>query len=263
MRKWQRSARLVIAVFGVLFAVFVAREMKRRDAPGTPGKPVTTDPGAVVETIAGHTTQFKKNQESVSITFDKQRIYEDGTSRLEGATIVFDEKNGDRTFTITGKEGKLGKNATTMVLDGAVKLVGSDGTTVLTEHASYAESDGVVRAPGPVEMTKGRQRATGVGMTWEKMPDVLTILDQAVVHVAPEQAGEGPSDVTAATAIFARRDKTLRFERGVKMVHSGQNIEASTVLMFLSRTRNGSTPWSFATTRGSRPPRSRRADCRR
>ena len=30
MKRWQRRARLTIAVFGVVFAVFVARELKRR-----------------------------------------------------------------------------------------------------------------------------------------------------------------------------------------------------------------------------------------
>ena len=108
---------------------------------------------------------------------------------MQGVTIVFDERNGGtRTFTITGKEGHVGKNATTMVLDGAVKLVGTDGMTVLTEHATYAEADGVVRAPGPVDITRRRLHATGVGMTWDKTADVLTILDQAVVHIAPDTA---------------------------------------------------------------------------
>jgi hypothetical protein len=31
---------------------------------------------------------------------------------------------------------------------------------VLTEHASYTETDAVVRAPGPVDVTRGRTHAT-------------------------------------------------------------------------------------------------------
>ena len=151
MTRWQRSARLVIAVFGVIFAVFVVRELKRRDAP-VPMKPAPVgDPRAVVETTNGRTTHVNGTREDVAISYDKQLTYGDGTSTLHGVTIVFDEKNGTRTFTITGKEGRLGKEATTMMLDGAVKLVGSDGMTVLTEHATYAETDAVVRAPGPVD----------------------------------------------------------------------------------------------------------------
>jgi len=33
MKRWQRRARLTIALFGVVFAVFVARELKHSDPP--------------------------------------------------------------------------------------------------------------------------------------------------------------------------------------------------------------------------------------
>jgi LPS export ABC transporter protein LptC len=238
MTRWQRSARLGIGVFAVVFAVFVAREMKRR-TPATTAKPAAlTEPGAVIETTGGFTQRLNGNREDVGITFTKQFIYEDGSSKLEGVTIVFDERKGDRTFTISGKEGRLAKGAVSMVLDGAVKMVGSDGMTVLTEHASYADADGVVNAPGPVEVTRGREHATGTGMTWAKTPDILTILDQAAVQIAPERPADGPSSVTAGTATFARRDNYVRFERAVRMVRSGQVIEADTVLMHLSPGEN-------------------------
>ena len=233
MQRWQRTARLVIALFGVAFAVFVARELKRRDAPPANRPVVRTEPGAVVETKSGSTTHINGNREDVSVSYQTQSTYEDGTSRLQGVTIVFEERNGSRTFTITGREGHLGKAAATMVLDGAVKLVGSDGMTVLTEHATYAEADGVVRAPGPVELTRGRQHATGIGMTWDKTTDVLTILDKASVRIAASGT-EGPSDVSSGAGIFARREKFLRFERGVHMLRSGQVIDAETAVMFLS-----------------------------
>jgi LPS export ABC transporter protein LptC len=234
MPHWQRSARWTIAVFGVVFAIFVARQVKQRE-PVVPDKPVPrTDPGAVVETTAGHTAHLNGSREDVSVSFEKQFTYEDGTSKLEGVTIVFDERNGDRTFTITGKSGRLGKGATTMALEGAVKLVGSDGMTVLTEHATYAESDGVVRAPGAVDVTRGKMHATGNGMTWDKTPDVLTILEQSVVHIAPDDPTGGASDVSSGTAVFARRENYLRFERGVRMQRSGQNIEAESALMHLT-----------------------------
>ena len=234
MQPWQRSARLVIAVFGVVFAVFVARELKRRDAVPAMMPVVRTDPGAVVEITGGHTTHITGTREDVDITYKQQFTYEDGSSKLVGVTIVFDERNGSRTFTITGKEGRLSKGATTMALDGAVTLVGSDGMTVLTEHATYAESDGSVRAPGPVEMTRGRVHATGIGMTWEKTPDVLTVLDQAVVHIASDETAAGASDITSGNAIFARHDKYLRFERAVRIQRSNQIIEAETAIIHLS-----------------------------
>jgi len=233
MQIWQRRSRVVIAVLGVAFAAFVARELKRRDPVPAMTPVVRTDAGAIVETTGGNLVRINGTREDVSVAYRTQLIYEDGSSKLRGVTIVTEERNGTRTFTITGKEGRLAKGATTIALDGAVKLVGSDGMTVLTEHATYAETDGTVRAPGPVELTRGRVHATGIGMTWDKTLDVLTILDQAVVHIASDQAGSG-SDVTSGNAIFARRDKYLRFERVVRMQRSGQIVEAETAVMYLS-----------------------------
>ena len=234
MQHWQRSARFVIAVFGVVFAVFVARELKRRDAPPAMTPVVRTDPGAIIETTGGNLQRIKGAREDVSVAYQKQFTYQDGTSRLLGVTIVTDERNGNRTFTITGKEGRLGKGDSTIALDGAVKLVGSDGMTVLTEHATYAEVDGAVRAPGPVQFTRGRVRGAGIGMTWDKTADVLTILDQAVVRIASDQPAGIGSDVTSGTAVFARRDKFLRFERAVRIQRGGQIIDAETAIMYLS-----------------------------
>ena len=234
MQPWQRIARLLIAVVGVAFAVYVARELKPRGAPPAMKPVAHTDPKAVVETTGGTATRITNNREDVVVTSQKQSIYEDGTSRVQGVSVGFPERNGSRTFTITAKEGRLGKANTTMALDGAVRMEGSDGMIVLTEHASYADTDAVVRAPGPVDVTRGRTHATGIGMTWDKTADVLTILDQAVVHITSDHAADGPTDVTSGNALFARRDKNLRFERSVRMLRSGRVIEAETAVMLLS-----------------------------
>src|SRR5258708_39702328 len=156
MQPWQHRARLVVAVFGVMFVVFVARELKRRGAPPTMTPVLRSDPRAVVESTGGHTFRANGTREVANIAYQKQYTYEDGTSRLEGVTIDTKEKNGDRTFTITGKSGQLGKGDSTIVLDGAVRMQGSDGMVVLTEHATYAEVDGTVRAPEPIDYTRGR-----------------------------------------------------------------------------------------------------------
>src|SRR5262249_27819598 len=148
-------------------------------------------------------------------TFQKQLTYPDGTSKLEGVSIVTQEKNGSRTFTITAKEGRVGNNETSLTLDGDVRLAGSDGMVLVTEHATYADSEGTVKAPGPVQFGRGRMGGTGVGMTWDKAQDVLTILEQAVVHFAADAKSAGAADVASGTAAFARRDKIVRFDGGV------------------------------------------------
>jgi LPS export ABC transporter protein LptC len=234
MTRWQRKARLVIALFGVVFAIVVWRELRRREPAPAPAPVARTDATAIVETTGGKTFRFQGSREDVSVASEKQLNYADGSSKLLGVTIVTDEKDGNRTFTITANEGRLGKNETTIALDGRVRIARSDGMTAATEHATYADGDGTVRAPGPVELTRDRIKGNGVGMTWDKTFDVLTILDQAVVHVAPNAAGGGGADVTSGSATFARRDKYIRFERLVRIQRGTQLIEADAAVAYLA-----------------------------
>ena len=87
MTRRQRGARLLIAVFGVAFAVFVAREFKRRENP--PPVPATAgkDPGAVVETTGGRGWKFNGSREAAGVTFQKQLTYADGSSKLLGLAL--------------------------------------------------------------------------------------------------------------------------------------------------------------------------------
>ncbi|HJZ71394.1 MAG TPA: LPS export ABC transporter periplasmic protein LptC [Vicinamibacterales bacterium] len=234
MTRWQRRARLIVAVFGVLFAAFVARQLRPRDPPPGQSPVHKTDPAAIIETTNGVLQSFTQSREGVHVTFQKQSVYNDGTSRLQGVAIVTTERNGSRTFTITGKEGQIGANQSSLVLDGDVRLAGSDGMTAATEHATYSDAEAVVRAPGPVDFGRNRMNGTGVGMTWDKNSDVLTILDQAIVHVAPDEHGAGAAEITAGTVAFARRDRFMRFERNVRIQRSGQVIEAVSAVAYLS-----------------------------
>jgi LPS export ABC transporter protein LptC len=239
LTRWQRHARLIVAVFGLVFAAFVARQLKPRDNPLRPPANVQkADPTAVVETTGGTLAQIKGSRENASVTFEKQLVYADGTSKLAGVRIVSEERNGSRTFTVTGKEGRLGANESSFQLDGAVHIEGSDGMAATTEHATYSDAEGIVRAPGAVEYGRGRMRGTGVGFTWDKTRDVLTILDQAVVHVAADAQGQGVSDITAGTAVFARREKQIRFERAVHIQHGDQLIEAASATLYLTDDEN-------------------------
>lgn len=234
MTRWQRRARLVIAVFGVVFAVFVARQFKGREPAPVAHAPVRTDPGAVVETTGGQSMKLTRSREDVSVKSEKQLIYADGSSKMIGVTIVTDERHGTRTFTIKSREGTLGKNEATIALDGDVRLDSSDGMTVRTEHATYSDADATVRAAGPVEYTRGRTSGHGIGMAWDKTRDVLSILDQAVVQIAPDEKGAGATNITSGTAELARRDKYMRFEKNVRVQRPGQTIESETALARVS-----------------------------
>ena len=170
----------------------MALEFRPRPADGVAAPVARTDANAVVESTGGRVMRFKREREDVSVEYERQLTYADGSTKLIGVKVITDERGGERTFTVTGKEGKVGQNESIVELDGDVKLVASDGLTAKTEHATYDDGDGVVRAPGPVEFAHDRMTGTGVGMTYDKNSDVLTILDQAVVHMAPDGTAPWP-----------------------------------------------------------------------
>ena len=43
-----------------------------------------------------------------------------------------------------------------------------------------------MRAPGPVQFTRGRMSGAGIGFTYDEQRNTVWLLDQAVVHFAPE-----------------------------------------------------------------------------
>jgi LPS export ABC transporter protein LptC/lipopolysaccharide transport protein LptA len=238
MTKWLRRARLLIGVFAIVFAIVVVFAFKRRAAPSAGAPVVPTDPGAVAQSIGGHLTRVTLSREDVSVEYKRLSTYADGSTRMFGVTVVTTERSGGRTDTITGNEGQVGQSESVITLNGDVRLTASDGLTARTERATYAESDGVMRAPGPIQFARGRLTGTGVGMTFDKNSDALSILDQAVVRMAPDAHGAGGVDVASGAATFARREHIVRFERGMHVRRGGEVIEADSGVAYLTADEN-------------------------
>jgi len=192
---WQRRARSVIAVTAAIFAIFVAFMFGRR-APSVPGGAIELTGKQVMESHGGEYVHRTGSREDLKVQFEKELAYADGSSSLVNVIITSTNRADGRTFTVTGKDGKKQDNPERYALDGDVKLSASDGLSAKTEHATYAATDGTVRAPGPVEFSKNRMSGHGTGMTYDKDRDVMTILAGAVVHVDADAAGAGGADVT-------------------------------------------------------------------
>ena len=233
MTLWQRRARVIVGGAAIVFALFVAYEFKRR-GPAPPAQPIArTDPTAVVESTGGRIERFQLSRENASIAYEKQLTYADGSSKLLGVTIATDERNGEGPFSATAREASIGKDESTVVLTGDVR-VASSAIHARTEHASYTKSDNTLRAPGPTEVAEGKTSANGVGMTFDRNADALTIHDQAVIHMADENGG-GVTDITCGRAIFARRERYRRFENAVRMRRGAHVLEADVAVAYLSQ----------------------------
>jgi lipopolysaccharide transport protein LptA len=112
-------------------------------------------------------------------------------------------------------------------------MTGDDGLKVEAAGASYDENRSLVRAPGPVTFSRGRMSGSGVGATYDQARDVLSLLDQAKVTIAPDAAGQGSMDITAGNATMARKERTIRFEGAVTMTGSPQSANADTAVAVL------------------------------
>jgi lipopolysaccharide export system protein LptA len=105
---------------------------------------------------------------------------------------------------------------------------------VRTEHATYSDKDSSVDASGPVEFSRARMTGSGTGMTYDIARDVLVILKQAVVHVAPDEAGADAADIASQRAEVARREKYMQFTDDVRVVRAGQDVRADQVTAHLT-----------------------------
>ena len=238
MVRWQHSARLVMGLVAIAISAVVVWQLRPRVAQ-QPQKPsVRTDPKSIAEVTGGRLERITFSRSDVSVNFKRQLLYADGSMKLFGVRIVTDERGGTRTFTVTGNEGLVAQNEAVLTLDGEVQVTASDGLNVRTEHASFDNRDGLVRAPGPVQFSRGRMNGSGTGMTYDKDRDVLAVLQNAMVNIVPDEQGGDAANVTSASAEFARRDRYARFENGVRIVRGRQTIEAGNAIAYLTEDGN-------------------------
>src|ERR1700682_1402809 len=99
MTNWQRPARLLIAVSALAFAVLVVRAFRHPTPGAAPAPLARLDPKAIVESTAGHLSRVKLSREDLSIDFEKQLTYADGTSKLLGVKVTTTNRGDGRTFT--------------------------------------------------------------------------------------------------------------------------------------------------------------------
>jgi LPS export ABC transporter protein LptC len=232
--RWQHWAKGVLALVALAVAVAVGMTLKRRTAPPPPPVVVRTDPKAIIETTGGKAVRITGAHEDIRVESERQLTYPDGSTKLSGVKISADNRGDGRHFVVIADEGQIGKNESAVALKGHIQLVEGDGFTAETGSATYDTHDAVVRAPGPVTFHHNRLSGSGIGMLYEKTSDVLTILEQSDMRIAPDTGGKGTAHVAAGTTVFARAARDIRFDGGVRVTHGGQTMSARTGLAHLS-----------------------------
>jgi lipopolysaccharide transport protein LptA/LPS export ABC transporter protein LptC len=213
-----------MAVVAIVFVVAVAFTLKKRVTPQTHAPLARTDEKAVLETSGGRGNRTNRTRSDFQITWDKMLTYEDGSSKFIGLKVIT-ERN-EKTFEITGKEGKVRDAEGTVEVHGNVHVKVSDGLEVTSEEATFTKSDGIARAPGVVNFSRGHMSGSGVGFVYDNNQDILTIRDHAVVHVTADDKGNGAMDVATGGLEFRRPNKILNFSRGMRGRREREIIEA-------------------------------------
>jgi LPS export ABC transporter protein LptC len=232
MSRWQKRARLVVAVLGLLVVVLVVVSVRKGQGTA-PTEPVPRiDPKAVSQSSGGRLTQATGARIPGIVDFEHALAYADGSTRLIKPKITADRSG--RQFVITSNEARVPHDQSNVAMEGDVQLAASDGLKAATEQASFSRGEGILRAPGKVSFSKGTLSGTSVGMTYDQERDVLWLLDQAAIDVAPSKdTGQG-AKITAGTAGYARRDKYMRFDRGVRLLREGRTVESDSAVAYLT-----------------------------
>src|SRR5262245_12066367 len=144
------------------------------------------------------------------------------------------ERAGGRTFTMSGRQGQVSDRESNLSLDGDVHITSSDGLDLRTDHAVYTERDGVATAPGSIEFSRGRMNGSGVGLTYDKNRDALSILQRVAIRMAPGEDGTAPTDVTAEAARFDRPAKTIFFDGAFKATRGVETAQAANAVAHLT-----------------------------
>jgi len=232
MSRWQKRARLVVAVLGLLVVVLVVVSVRKGQGTAPTDPVPRIDPKAVSQSSGGRLTQATGARIPGVVDFEHALAYADGSTRLIKPKITADRSG--RQFVITSNEARVPHDQSNVAMEGDVELAASDGLKAATEQASFSRGEGILRAPGKVSFSKGTLSGTSVGMTYDQERDVLWLLDQAVIHVAPgKDTGQG-ANITAGTAGYARRDKYMRFDRGVRLVREGRTVESDSAVAYLT-----------------------------
>lgn len=230
--RWQRGARIAMVVVGVATVVGVAATLRKREAPSAAAGVERQDRKAVAEVAGGRMTQATGIRIPGFIDSERYFTYEDGSIRF--VKLKLTTSRAGRDFVLEAREGNLGPDQAHMTVTGDVVLTASDGLHATTDEATYSSGEEIVRVPRRVEFSRGAMRGSGVGMTYDQPRDVMWLLDEARITVAPQPGKDEGLAIEAGAASMARREKYFRFERGFHATRGALEFSSDTALAHMT-----------------------------
>jgi lipopolysaccharide export system protein LptA len=230
---------VLLAVVGLGCAVAIAvygRERKRAtvDEP----RPVLTDQRVTSEQngVMNLRSNVNKNGEDLKIEAEHVTYYEDGRARYQRAHLTRTREDGSALEMWAGAVEGQGKAVTgdepgLVHLSDGVRLKSSDGLEMQTDTATYDNVQGLATIPGHLTFTRETLSGDGLGATYDKERDVLSLLDQAHVARAPAADGTGAIDARAKEIGITRPDKLMTLGEHATIVQPDRTLAADQILV--------------------------------
>ena len=236
--RWQRIARLAIAVFVLAFAAMVVIKLRRPAAVRVPAQTPRVDQKTVAELgQLSHTVTDDNGNPQYTINAKRALTYPDGRQVFDEAEIILPDRNGRnlnvRAGAMEAVTPQAGGKPQTVVMTKGVKLTASDGLEVTSDNGTYDERTGVMTVPGAVQFTKGRLTGSGVGATYDKTRNVLWLLAQSKMTVKPDATGTGAAEATATGMGMARNEHFVRLVENAHIVGEGRTLDANEIVLQL------------------------------
>jgi lipopolysaccharide export system protein LptA len=263
--KWQRAARLGLAVAGVTTAAALYLFTRERPVEHPPRVSAPADPAATSQSGAGVEVRFVNDVERYRLEYTALRVYPDRV-RWEGAHMILKD---DGTEIWAGQVEATGVRGdeppSTLDMSKGVRLRTGEGATVEGDEARYDDNSGLTRIPGPVKFSRGRFAGSGTGAVYERHAGVFRILaDARVVSVPAGPAARGTGapgaagptapttaevaeskpnggaaasdgiEATSATLVFNRAANALLLEGKAEIKHGTDTMTAERATLYLA-----------------------------
>ena len=237
--RWQKVARIAIAIAVVAFTVLVILALRRSRPAVAPTTSPRTDEKSSTESGPGTFAKDRDGKLLFKLQFDGLTAYADGRTKFNKPRLTLPDRGG-RTLELSAdemeattspdKSGELG----TATMTRNVRLMTSDGLEVTTADATYNQRESMIRAPGAVQFARERLKGSGADATYDQGRDVLWLRKDARITIAADEKGQGAADGSAASAGFARAEHYIRLTGSARIMGDGRTVEGDDITIQLS-----------------------------
>ena len=232
--RWQRVARLGLAVGLVGFGTVVIRGVRERVEPAAAPVIDRLDPEAVMQTTDCDHVQTVGIKQNFELQAKDCPTYQDRSMRfLGGVTLRVTEQPDRDGFVVTGTEASVNGAETDVTVSGDVLLTVSDGMVVRTGSLAYATEQGLVTMhddAGPTTLTRDGLEAAGRDVVHHQDRAIVELDGAATVRLTGDDNREAV-DIRSTRATLADTDRYMHFEGSAEVTTGSMVLVSETATL--------------------------------